>query len=198
MNDVQDNSETKEAPAASKILIANFGLFWHRSQVYWGRQKSAGHLMGIVSSAKKSDPVDFREQRGIYVLYDDLFEPVYVGQAGKGARALFPRLRDHTADHLADRWTRFSWFGIRAVDEKTNKLRSDLRDIQPPLPNILDHFEAIVISAVEPRLNRRGGNFGSETDQYIQYSDNEKLGPSVEDRIAAIEKLLKNKGEGAK
>ena len=51
-------------------VIQNFGLFWERDHIDWGRQGpgNAGHLKGYVTSP--DSPVDFREQRGIYVLYE--------------------------------------------------------------------------------------------------------------------------------
>src|SRR5208282_3263832 len=99
----------------AKPLIHNYGLFWHRSDVLWGHQKVRGHLKGKLAKAKSGLPVDFRNQAGLYVLYDDSFRLVYVGQAGAGNQFLFSRLRQHTRDALADRWTRFSWFGIKWV-----------------------------------------------------------------------------------
>src|SRR3954471_20880699 len=96
-------------------LIQNYGLFWRRSNVLWGRPRVLGHLKGIRARAMSAPAVDFRDQAGVYVLYDDNFRLVYVGQAGAGNDFLFSRLRRHRKDALADRWTRFSWFGIRWV-----------------------------------------------------------------------------------
>ncbi|MEO0963192.1 MAG: GIY-YIG nuclease family protein, partial [Pseudomonadota bacterium] len=64
-------------------------------------------------SASQDNTVDFRQQRGIYVLYDGNFNIVYVGQAGAGNQDLFGRLKNHLTDHLASRWSLFSWFGVR-------------------------------------------------------------------------------------
>ncbi len=98
------------------VLIQNYGLFWLRTDVYWGKPGSDGHLKGIWSKKLTSDPVDFRYQQGVYVLYDEAFNLVYVGQAGANDnQRLFIRLRQHTQDALAQRWNRFSWFGVRWV-----------------------------------------------------------------------------------
>jgi hypothetical protein len=100
-------------------VIQNFGLFWERDHIEWGSrgQGHAGHLKGYVKNPQF--PVDFREQRGIYVLYEGdniaTQRAVYVGQAGAGQNDLFHRLRDHNTKELWNRWQRFSWFGFLNV-----------------------------------------------------------------------------------
>lgn len=74
------------------MLIQNYGLFWRRDRVKWGKGKNKGTLVGYWKGAKRQGSVDFREQRGIYVLYDDTFKIVYVGQAGNKNQCLFDRL----------------------------------------------------------------------------------------------------------
>src|ERR1700734_910420 len=90
------------------MLIHNFGLFWRRNDVFWGRPKVRGHLKGVPAKEPSASPADFRDQAGVYVLYDDNFRLVYIGQAGAGNQYLFSRLKHHKKDALADRWTRFS------------------------------------------------------------------------------------------
>ncbi len=100
------------------MLIQNYGLFWRRDAVFWGRAKRPGHLKGF--HAKRAKPVDFRDQQGVYVLYDENYRLVYVGQAGgKNRHRLFDRLRQHRGDQLAGRWTKFSWFGVQGVDHRS-------------------------------------------------------------------------------
>ena len=94
------------------MLVHNYGLFWRRYDVFWGRPNVPGRLDGVPAKETLAKPIDFREQAGVYVLYDDNFRLVYVGQAGAGNQFLFSRLKHHRRDALADRWTRFSWFGI--------------------------------------------------------------------------------------
>ena len=67
------------------MLIRNYGLFWHRSDVFWGRQKNPGTLLGKPVNVVNVEPTDFREQIGVYGLFDDSFRLVYFGQAGRGA-----------------------------------------------------------------------------------------------------------------
>src|SRR5438067_6937456 len=101
------------------MLIQSYGLFWRRNDVFWGRPGVSGHLQGHPARAAFVI-VDFREQQGVYCLYDDSFKLVYVGQAGANdQQRLFDRLKQHCNDALADRWSKFSWFGIRWVT-KTN------------------------------------------------------------------------------
>jgi len=59
------------------MLIQNYGLFWKRSDVFWGHQGVTGHLKGLKADNLKSDAVDFRNQQGVYVLYDDNFRLLY-------------------------------------------------------------------------------------------------------------------------
>jgi len=79
-------------------MIRTFGLHWRRECVEWGRQNSPGSLLGAASRSSRAKQIDFREQRGIYVLYSE-FETVYIGQTGGGNQRLFLRLRQHLSDH---------------------------------------------------------------------------------------------------
>ena len=97
------------------MLISNYGLFWQRKYVHFGYGGNKGTLLGKMNQ-KKSFLVDFREQIGIYVLYDKDFIPIYVGQAGNGNANLFTRLKQHTTDTLCNRWEYFTWFGLRRVN----------------------------------------------------------------------------------
>jgi hypothetical protein len=48
-------------------IIKNYGFLWDRSYVYRGAGKSPGHLKGTAAGCSDAD---FREQIGVYVLYD--------------------------------------------------------------------------------------------------------------------------------
>jgi len=121
------------------MLIHNYGLFWRRSDVFWGRPKVNGHLKGFSAKQIKSNPVDFRDQQGVYILYDDNFKIVYVGQSGNGSQRLFLRLKQHKRDALAERWSRFSWFGIRSV-LNSGKLSADKQAAHPKIGEILNPY----------------------------------------------------------
>ena len=138
-------------------------------------------LLGQTNST--ADPIDFREQRGVYVLYAN-YDLVYVGQAGAGEQRLLTRLRNHLRDDLAGRWNRFSWFGVNRVLAAGN-LAADADAVHPPIPDVLNHIEAILIHAAEPPLNRQGGRFGETVERYFQVRD-ERLGPTSEQMLQAI------------
>tara|TARA_R110002020_G_scaffold439082_1_gene649556 strand:+ start:159 stop:530 length:372 start_codon:yes stop_codon:yes gene_type:complete len=112
-------------------MIKNYGLFWRRDSVHWnyggGRADEPGHLKGVQYVERQALVVDFREQAGIYCLYDDNFRLLYVGQAGFGNATLFGRLKSHTQNNLAERWTKFSWFGLKGY-EATEGSVSHLRN----------------------------------------------------------------------
>lgn len=55
-------------------MIRNFGHLWERKYLNYGRPKVKGHLKGYLSP--RSPEVDFREQIGIYVLFDKDLNPV--------------------------------------------------------------------------------------------------------------------------
>lgn len=173
------------------MLIHNYGLFWRKTWVHWGRGSNAGHLKGLKVGAKTAEPVDFRDQQGVYCLYDESFRLVYVGQAGgKNDQRLFLRLKQHREDAVSERWSRFSWFGIRQVLQ-TGKLKAEKDTAHPEIGDVLNHIEAILITAAEPVQNRQGGKFGERVEQYLQYRDDDNLGPEVGEMIRDLWKKSK-------
>jgi len=150
------------------LIIRNYGLHWKREAVNWGKKGvgNAGSLTGRLATKAKSKHVDFRDQAGVYIL-QDRFRVVYIGQAGRGAQRLFSRLKSHTKNHLADRWNRFSWFGIYPVKGDLVDSNLDLKKIKTDAFTVLDHLEGALISITEPPLNRQGPHFG-DVGQYIQ------------------------------
>lgn len=166
-----------------KLLVRSVGLFWEARNVFWGAGSQAGALYGVPANNVSVDPIDFRDQVGIYVLYAG-YQLVYVGQAGSNNSFLLNRLKQHRKDDLAGRWDRFSWFGLRWV-KQDNKLSKVVEAHHPSTPRTLDHIEAILIHAAEPPLNRQGGRFGKTVIRYTQSRD-ERLGPSDRDLLVAI------------
>src|SRR5262245_27903413 len=150
------------------MLIKNYGHLWERKFINLGDQKLKGHLRGYNGNIS----VDFREQIGVYALYDRNIVPVYVGQAGSRSANLFNRLKQHDNDHLRSRWELFSWFGFRSVTPK-GKL-SARNEIEKPMnlsvSYLLNEFEAILMTAVEPRFNKQGARW-KEIDEYRQEID---------------------------
>jgi hypothetical protein len=135
--------------------------------------------------------VDFREQRGVYVLCDDNFKMLYVGQAGYGNQRLYQRLHQHRTDALGERWSKFSWFGIDPVRGRIG--HKHLQETEPAsaeVGTVLNHLEAILIAAAEPMLNRQGGKFGGALQFYQFYEEAEDIFASrlgkIEERIKAL------------
>jgi hypothetical protein len=183
------------------LAIANYGRFWRRDSIHWGGGNSnPGHLKGFLKS-KKSTIVDFREQIGIYVLFDEQKRSVYVGQAGIAESRLFKRLVAHRSDHLRDRWVYFSWFGLRRKNVDSDKLTNHQQPDSKvsgngTLKDALHEIEAVLISVVEPNLNKRNSNWKGSLE-YLQYLDPKlSIEPAVilrnlDKKLDSIEKKLK-------
>ena len=168
-------------------MIKNFGLLWERKFLHIGAGSNRGTLLG---KARGTDIVDFREQIGIYILYDKDMAPIYVGQAGNGNAKLFARLKNHQRDHLNNRWEYFSWFGLRRVNSTC--ALSDIDHIDKTYKsdgqNLLDEFEGILIAAMEPRLNKQGPKFKDAT-QYLQAIDENIQETTLADLKIGIQEL---------
>jgi len=148
-------------------IVAAFGMFWRREAVDWMRTPK---LLGMQQIG--ATPVDFNDQRGIYLLYDRR-EVIYVGRTTD--RALGTRLYEHTIDRLSARWDQFSWFGLLPISD-TGTLGQmpttvDAAKLAPAL-------EAILVEALEPRQNRKRGDDLAAVE-YIQMED-----PEIEKRRA--------------
>jgi len=165
-----------------------YGLLWQRKYVHLGAGGNKGTLLG---RHRNYGVVDFREQIGIYVLYDKDFVPVYVGQAGNGRATLFSRLKTHTRDHVWNRWEYFSWFGLRRVNAVNKKL-SDYDDVDKkyaaPGSDVLNELEGVLIAAMEPKLNKQGPSF-KDAQQFDQELDENVQDITLEDIDAKIEAL---------
>lgn len=149
------NTEVIEAGALSA-----FGMFWRRDLVILD---SKPKLLGRQSSAKVL--VNFSGQVGVYLLHDR-DRVIYVGRASE---SLASRLKAHTTDRLSGRWDRFSWFGLKRVNEA-----GELSEVIPhwSVDVVIDTMEALLIESLEPPLNRRRGD-NLASIEYIQETDPE-------------------------
>ena len=174
------------------MLISNYGLFWQRKYVNFGYGGNKGTLLGKMNQ-KKSFLVDFREQIGIYVLYDKDFIPIYVGQAGNGNATLFTRLKHHTTDTLCNRWEYFTWFGLRRVNANRRLAAYDSieKTFKAQGGSIVDGSEDMLIATMEPKLNKQGPKIKDAAEEYHQAVDENAVEMSIEDAIANIEELKK-------
>lgn len=153
------------------MIIRNYGLFWDRDLLDFGNKGpgNKGELLGHSAGDKTS--TNFRDQSGIYVLYEgssiNTHRVVYIGQTGKGNNRLLARLRQHTNDNLWNRWQRFSWFGFLAIGnnhEPIHKAKSALGRIS--VATGLDQIEASLISLLDPLLNRQGPKWHGAKEYY--------------------------------
>ena len=152
------------------VVIKSFGVFWEREHIEWGHKGpgGAGTLLGYATTPSKS--IDFREQRGIYVLYEGVdiasHRVIYVGQAGSGHQDLFHRLRNHRDDHLWNRWQRFSWFGFLGVGTQGLVHKRKASTGALTMAVALDQMEAILIALLEPLRNSQGPKWRGATEYF--------------------------------
>lgn len=162
-------------------IFKNFGFLWEKQYLYRGRGRNKGHLIGI-SRSDKDQLVDFREQIGVYALYDKNEQIIYIGQAGKGQNGLFNRLKQHQTDRLWNRWEYFSWVGFYPVSDEIGDNGAHKLVISEPNDQISDYrfsdalkeVEAVLIELVEPKLNRKGSFLGSRKYEFLQYVSEEE------------------------
>jgi hypothetical protein len=130
-------------------LVNAFGMFWDRTKVRWD---SEPRILGQQQAGSK--PVNFGEQRGVYLLHDSQ-GVVYVGRVID--QNLGRRLQQHTSDRLTGRWTRFSWFGVYPVEESgALKKSADFSNVETSI--VIATMEAVLIEGLEPRQNRKRGD----------------------------------------
>ncbi|MFC3182645.1 HTH domain-containing protein [Cypionkella sinensis] len=158
---VQEPLETVELEVEERPVVKCVGMYWNANKVSW---KTRPKILGQQQQGSKE--IDFCEQIGIYLLYDRS-RVIYVGRSVD--RPLGQRLAEHTKDRLNGRWDRFSWFGLRGVDE-TGKLTEP--DFNATQGQIIGLMEAILIEALEPPQNRKRGDDFSEIE-YLQADDKE-------------------------
>ncbi len=142
-------------------IVKSYGVFWKRSEVDW-------NLTSVNLSGKrrkdwsKGESVDFRQQIGIYILYDHR-DVVYVGQTKK---SLGNRLKAHCEDRHMGRWNRFSWFGLKPVSDDGTllgfHLNPDLKE-----KHLTNALEGILIEVLQAGGNRRAGD-GFSAIEFIQ------------------------------
>lgn len=160
----------KEDAEESVIGVGSFGMYWERNKVNW--YKSKPNLCG---AQPKAESVNFYDQTGVYILYMD-YKVVYVGKA----TVMGDRLKTHTTDRLSGRWNRFSWFGLKYVDDNGKLIDVDIKNI-----DLYSMIEAILIECMEPPLNRRRGD-NLEPHEYFQQDS------SKEDKIRENKKKVQD------
>ena len=176
-------------------IIKNYGFLWDWDYIFRGGGKSPGHLKG--TSAGKID-ADFREQIGVYVLYDSAQHIIYVGQAGNGNATLFTRLKNHMDGPMWNRWQYFSWIGFRDVNADGSLSAQQSVDTKVSgfkYSDALNELEGILIEVIEPKLNKQSGRLKSARE-YYQYRDDrleEVTAANVLDELRALRKEIRAK-----
>ena len=151
---VEENSD--------ESVIRCLGMYWQRDLVVW---KNTPRVFGKQQASSK--PVDFGNQRGIYILYDH-HTVVYVGRSVD--RPLGKRLYEHTIDRLGSRWDRFSWFGLLDVTDDGALTEQALSSLTAD--DVITTMEALLIEGLEPRQNRKRGD-AFRAVEYLQHLDPE-------------------------
>jgi len=158
------------------MLIRNFGLFWRAEEIDWS--PGPGHRWRMLGRVGWNNPglqvADFRDQRGLYVLYGN-YGPHYVGLARD--RGIGDRLKDHRKDHHRGEWDRFSWFGFRRIltsrDSSTGlvRLAATKSTATGELNDVIADMEALLIRALGCSDNYNQMKFprGDEWEQVTRY-----------------------------
>lgn len=133
-------------PIQYTSIIQAYGMYWHRSEVFWSSKPDLyGNQVDDVA------PVNFDDQKGIYLLYDGR-EIIYVGQAFD--KSIGEKLFGHTQDSLNGRWDRFSWFGFYEVDKNRNLYIPNEKSRTITIREISETLEAIMVESIEPSQNK--------------------------------------------
>jgi hypothetical protein len=125
----------------AQTIITSCGIRWQRDLIEWSPSPE------ITGKRLATDQViDFREQRGVFILYDGR-DVVFVDHALW--RGLGVRLWEHTQDALADRWDSFSWFGLLPVGAS-----GELGDLPEAYDSALvaSSLVSLLVQVLEPKL----------------------------------------------
>ncbi|WP_373503183.1 hypothetical protein [Aestuariivirga sp.] len=189
----------KKRSSKADTIIACYGQFWDRELVDWRGRKGVQREHHKLGGKRGQQPVEVADQIGIYVLYDDRYEPVYAGQVGRsktknaevsmGGNTLFSRLKVHATSEIGGCWRFFSWYGLKLIN-KDGTLRS-VSARRVTVKTMIDAMEAAMIASFEPRLNSQSGNLKSST-LIKQVPDPNTRSKLLETRLDRIEGQLKS------
>lgn len=148
------------------MSIVNYGLFWQREEVEWN--PGIGGRFRLLGRKGERRPglrvADFREQKGVYILYGD-YGVYYVGIVT--SERLGDRLKDHHTNHAEDAWDRFSWFGFRSVIDHPDEFGTCplVTESYQTAEGWIRDIESLLIRAMGPR-GQRWENFTNEQRWY--------------------------------
>lgn len=135
-----------EKEVANKTVIRAYGIEWSKEKFL----QNNCNLLGKEKNSKKAAIIDFSQERGIYVLYKG-YNIVYVGQT---INPLSERLKKHAQSNYE--WDSFSWYGLDDVTE--GSMHDKNKVLHMTAKSLLDAFEAVMISAINPLYNKKKGN----------------------------------------
>ena len=144
--DMDDEPDQVTTPAT--VQIEAYGIHWERSRVNWTARRILGY------DTDPLEAIDFSSQQGVYILYD-WNSVVYVGQTSRTEGGLFERLHHHNRKQDWEAgWERFSWFGMRRVNED-----GEIMDGPESAPKsiISELLEAVLIETLRPAFNKQYG-----------------------------------------
>ncbi len=179
-----------------KTMIEAYGRFWNRDLVKWdGKKGDPRSLAGTLKRKKEGKPditieTNCWDQEGIYVLYDG-YDLVYIGEGN--STPLGARLSHHRKDHLKDRWNKFSWYGIRKINDsgtlKKHPVTGTKIRNKDYIKDYITSLEAIAIYIADPPLNSQAGSF-KKPDLVTQKNYDERPLSELSDR-ELLEKILR-------
>ena len=151
VSDVDDELDATDE--TGNLIVAAYGLHWEREDVDW----STHHLWGYDANLGRDQAIDFADQQGVYLLHS-WQSVVYVGKTAAKKDGMFSRLQDHHKKPVwSAKWERFSWFGIRQVDQEGNLVLDGRESASSEVLCAL--MEAVLIETLRPSFNQQQGNY---------------------------------------
>ena len=153
-SDVQEELDSTDA--TQNLAVAAYGLHWERSKVDWRAGRILGYDPGFDINAAPEKAINFADQQGVYLLHN-WQSVVYVGRTAAKENGLFQRLNEHHRKQVwSAKWERFSWFGIRRVNE-TGGMVDGPDNASKEVVSAL--MEAVLIETLGPSFNKTQGNY---------------------------------------
>ena len=149
---VDETDELDATDAVDNLAVAAYGLHWERGKVDWSTRR----LLGYDIDPNPEQAINFADQQGVYLLHS-WQSVVYVGKTTARAGGLFNRLQWHHQRQVwSGKWERFSWFGIRRVNEN-GEMDDGPDTASKEVVSAL--MEAVLIETLRPSFNQQQGSY---------------------------------------
>lgn len=153
----QTTTSEKPTHKEKTRIIKNYGLHWERNKVNWKGNQMFGKMNNSL--------INLSDQKGIYILYNNLSQVIYVGQSVKGDSSIFKRLAAHTKETKLKSWTKFSWFGFCEING--DRIISDF-DEKINYEDVANVIEALLIEVLcAPKNDTKGNLWGELIEQLV-------------------------------